>query len=61
MRFLNGLLLGALGTTAGIAYVLATTTISYRSRLFEGDLVRVLRIRGNLDAPARPVRSRVTP
>lgn len=36
MRFLFGVTIGALLSTGGIGYVFATTTVSYRSTLFEG-------------------------
>lgn len=40
-RFLTAFILGALSMTAVVAYVFATTTISYRSSLFPGRTVSV--------------------
>lgn len=40
-RFCTAFILGALSMTALVAYVFATTTISYRSSLFPGRAVSV--------------------
>jgi hypothetical protein len=48
MRFLFGALCGALLSTSALAYVFVSTTTVYRSTLFQGESVRIVRVKGSL-------------